>query len=81
MREALAAERLRELLHYDPTTGKFIWRTARHGVRVGAEAGRVNKSTGYREIMVAGRTYLAHRLAWLPISGELPKADIRGAVP
>ena len=69
----LTAERLRELLDYDPLTGEFRWRAAtnRH-ICIGAVAGRVEK-IGYRRIGIDGAIYAAHRLAFLYITGEMPK--------
>ena len=68
---ALTAKRLRELLHYDPETVRVAL-----CVRVGDEAGGVHKTSGYRRIRVDGRTYQAHRLAWLYMTGAWPKDQI-----
>lgn len=74
----LSAERLRELLHYDSDTGFFAWK-ARSGrgshILGGDVAGYVTSST-YIAITIDGREYKAHRLAWLHVTGEWPKADI-----
>jgi hypothetical protein len=73
----LTAERLRELLNYDPDTGVFTWRVRPvHSHRVGDIAGSVRTTRGYRLIGVAGRVYKAHRLAWLYMMGEWPKDQI-----
>jgi hypothetical protein len=76
MASELTAERLREVLHYNPDTGVFTRLVAsRHNARfVGSEAGRT-QGIGYREIRVDGRRYLAHRLAWLYMTGAWPKAE------
>lgn len=78
-RDELTAGRLRELLHYNPETGTFTWiaRSA-HGshIRIGAIAGSSPNSNGYLQIRADGRTYKAHRLAWLYVNGEWPRADI-----
>lgn len=66
----LTAERLRELLHYDPDTGVFTWLTARH---LGKPAGSPH-AKGYVRIRIASRDYLAHRLAWLYVEGAWPGA-------
>lgn len=75
-RETTTAARVRELLHFDPETGVFTRRvrTARR-THVGDIAGCDN-GHGYIFFMVDGRAFLAHRLAWLYMTGEWPKADI-----
>jgi hypothetical protein len=72
----LTAERLRELLHYDPETGEFVWRVRRGGcAKNGAVAGKITHF-GYRHIGIDGLRYYAHRLAWLYMTDAGPKADI-----
>ncbi len=70
----LTAERLRELLRYDPETGIFTRRIA------GGRFGRFPPGTvcgyvtpmGYSTIRIDGPLYGAHRLAWLYITGAWP---------
>ena len=78
---SLTAERVREVLDYDPTTGVFMWKTRLGSERsiaswntrhAGRRAGRVDNH-GYVQIGVAGKLYRAHRLAWLYVYGEWPK--------
>lgn len=64
---------MRQLLSYDPATGEFTWLTSLGTRRKGDVAGSIN-GRGYRHIKIAGRTYGAHRLAWLYVYGELPPA-------
>jgi hypothetical protein len=71
----LTAERLRELLHYDPTTGMFTWRVSRGTARTGDIAGSTNDG-GYIQISVDSVIYKAHRLACLYMTGELPAENI-----
>jgi hypothetical protein len=74
--------RLKELLDYDPVIGVFKWKVRRgRSAPAGSIAGRVSKAArdsggGYRWIGVDGKEYLAHRLAWLYMTGEMPTEEI-----
>lgn len=77
------AEHLRSLLAYDPATGHLTWREdrftgggRRRHIVAGQMAGFVDKKHGYRLININDRPYLAHRLAWLHMTGAWPTADI-----
>lgn len=81
MKKQLTAERLREVLLYDPHTGLFTWR-GRRGLGAnaanteGAPAGSIG-TKGYVAITVDGHPgYKAHRLAWLYMTGEWPTEQI-----
>ena len=67
----LTAARLRELLSYDPDTGVFT----RLVKRTTGGSGWADKQ-GYLQLCVGGKTYSAHRLAWLYMTGSWPVADI-----
>ncbi len=68
----LTVARVRELLHYDPETGDFTWRTRpAQSVNVGDVAGTL-RADGYTVIRVAGTKHLAHRLAWIHAYGRWP---------
>lgn len=73
---SLTAERLRQVLHYDPETGVFTWKvkTCRKVVP-GVVAGRVNNQ-GQRYIGVLGHSHTAQCLAWLYTHGEWPKEPV-----
>lgn len=69
----LTANRLRELLHYNPDTGAWAWRQSNgRRVHAGMQAGSIN-GCGKRAIQVDGATYLGARLAWLYMTGEWPE--------
>lgn len=55
---------IREYLEYDPETGDLFWKVTRgkRGVK-GKKAG-CKTSDGYVHVTLAGKTYMAHRLAW-----------------
>lgn len=68
----LTAERLRELLAYDSSTGLFVWRERSNGrVPAGTVAGSPHP-TGYIQIKIARVMHKAHRLAWLYCHGVWP---------
>lgn len=72
----LSAEYVRSLLVYEHDTGIFRWLVARSsGTPVGSIAGTPH-SAGYVEIGIDGQQYLAHRLAFLYMTGEWPKEKL-----
>ena len=72
----LTQARLKELLSYDPATGHFRWNVHRGGTATpGSRAGSTHIS-GYRKIVVDGKTYREHRLAFLYMVGQFPQHDV-----
>jgi hypothetical protein len=67
----LTHERVRQLLDYNPETGKFTWRHPRHGARTGKAAGTRTRH-GYNQLCIDGKSYRASRVAWLWMTGEWP---------
>lgn len=74
-REHITAEELRQILHYDPETGIFTWAKPRPKIRVGNQAGYIDKK-GYRYTEIDGKGYFIHRLAWLYMTGTWPGGQI-----
>lgn len=70
----LTAERLRELLDYDPNVGRMYWRVSQGSRAVaGTEAGTFHRHSGYVHITIDGRKYRRARLAFLYMTGAWPK--------
>ena len=67
----LSQSRLKEILSYDPDTGEFVRLVDVRRARAGDKCRRLS-SAGYYQIGVDGWAYLAHRLAWLYMTGEWP---------
>lgn len=74
--EPVSHGRLTELLEYNSATGEFTWRVWRGGgaPKAGSLAGYMSK--GYRVIVIDGRMYPAHRLAWFYVNKVCPEGDI-----
>jgi hypothetical protein len=81
-RNDLTAEYVRSILDYDPETGLF-----RHKYRVyaapgwntkyaGQHAGCFSKAQHYIILVINARHYLAHRIAWLHVTGKWPDKEI-----
>jgi len=74
--DQLTAERVRELVSFDPETGVFVSRTDRgNQIKAGAVVGSLS-GNGYRLIALDGRRYNAHRVAWLYVYGQWPSGQI-----
>lgn len=72
----ITKERLKEAFDYDPVTGVFTWKIrTSNRTSVGSFAGNVFQKK-YRQIALDGRSYLAHRMAWLYVYGSLPDCTI-----
>lgn len=75
-RENLTASELGALLDYDPGDGLFRWKVNKGGGRsIGKIAGCVCPD-GYVRVGIHRLTYLAHRLAWLHVTGKWPPDEI-----
>lgn len=71
---AFLAAQLRRNFNYDPETGLFTRIRASGGAKIG-DVPRAG-SEGYVRIRLGGKTFGAHRLAWLWVYGELPDRDL-----
>lgn len=69
----LTQSTLKKHLHYEPSTGIFTWRLrTSYRIHIGDQAGYIRK-TGYRRIRLKGKHYPSHRLAFLYMTGEMPR--------
>ena len=69
----LTAERVREVLRYNPETGQCIYVCGNHA---GLAAGTFDRSVGYLRVRIDGANYLLHRVIWLYVTGEWPAHSI-----
>lgn len=85
----LTAEQVRELLRYEPDTGKLYWRERARQLfpcnwswKVwnkkfsGKEALKGNHNAGYLHGAIFNKKNLAHRVIWLIQTGDWPQYDI-----
>lgn len=81
----LSAEVLRQLLRYEPETGKLFWKARPasmfpsdlsavlwNGKWAGKEALTASNGYGYPRGEILGRSYLAHRVIWCMQTGSWP---------
>ena len=75
----ITASQLKEIFNYDPKTGVFTRLIGVRGASIGSTVGTSDKD-GYCQISVGARsnkkTYKAHRLVWLYMTGDWPTMDI-----
>jgi len=71
----LTQERLKELLSYDPETGKWTYLVSRGHLKAGSEAGSVGED-GYRRMTVDGGRYLSSHLAHFYMTGSWPEHEV-----
>lgn len=74
-KKPITAERLRELMHYDPHTGEFTRLKAVKGNAAGCVVGYLGPQ-GYWSIMIDYKMYYGHRLAHLFMTSRWPARKI-----
>jgi hypothetical protein len=81
MRNDVGAGVVRAALRYEPATGQFFWahRSDRdfswNNKHAGKRAGCLN-AQGYEIILFNRKPYMAHRLAWLCVTGSWPVDEL-----
>lgn len=71
----ITQEKLKEYLNYNQDTGDFTWikKTSKYSeVEIGTVATGYT-GEGYIRVMLFGKRYFGHNLAWLYMTGEFPK--------
>jgi hypothetical protein len=72
----ITADHLRSVLQYNPNTGEFTWKShAQRPDLIGKRAGSTTNA-GYWAIAINNQKRLAHRLAWLYMTGAFPDGHI-----
>jgi hypothetical protein len=76
-RDDLTAKFVRSILSYDPETGVLTWKNCSHyhPSKNGKPAG-VRQPRGCIQVKINRRSYLAHRLIWLMMTGRWPPQEI-----
>jgi citrate synthase len=71
----ITQKELKEMLHYEPDTGVFTWKVYRAWNSDIDDIAGTLRPDGYIKIGINNKSYLAHRLAWLYMTGEFPTSD------
>jgi hypothetical protein len=71
-RNKITQKRLKQVLNYNPDTGEFRWKEPGPRRTVGGIAGTSPDGKRHVAIMIDGRIFYAHRLAWMYIYGVMP---------
>lgn len=76
MTPEITREEVAEILSYCPETGVFTWKVDRRGTAKAGGIAGCRDSTGYMRVSVKGCRYLAHRLAFLLMTGAWPEQHV-----
>ncbi|MGT3661457.1 HNH endonuclease [Escherichia coli] len=68
-RDEPSREFILSYLYYNPLTGEFKWLKTRNSIAEKGSVAGYLKPDGYVQIILCGRAFLAHRLAWICIHG------------
>jgi hypothetical protein len=67
---------LKRFLSYNPETGVFTWIKSNARRRASCKVAGTTSASGYWVIFINYKSYFAHRLAWLYMTGEWPSNQI-----
>jgi len=73
---SITQDRLKEVLHYDPETGVFTWKTSLNNRSSQNKVAGFMKSNKYLYIGINNIEYGAHRLAFLYMEGSFPENQV-----
>ncbi|QSR35573.1 hypothetical protein CFI10_11295 [Marinobacterium iners] len=73
--EKLTQSELKKRIRYDPDTGEFTWIGKCRSCLIGRVAGCLD-GEGYRCIQINRTRYMAHRLVFLYVHGQLPDRQV-----
>lgn len=76
MKNLISQERLKQVLWYDQESGVFRWRCSLNNKTKAWQIAGVKLPKGYIHIGIDKKMYLAHRLAWLYVHGQMPLHEI-----
>ena len=71
----LTQETLRDILHYNPHSGVWVWKIAINKIKVGDIAGNITNKL-YKRICINNVRYLSSRLAFLYMEGHFPVNEV-----
>jgi len=74
IQNTITQKEVQRLFNYNKKTGILCWKVRHSGIKFGS-IGHL-RDDGYVSFRIKGRSYLAHRLIWLGISGYFPEHDI-----
>lgn len=77
----ITQEEIKEIVKYSQETGVFIWISSRSNkIKIGDTAGNIwinqHNRKKYHRLWLSGRLYLAHRVAWIYMTGSWPNDQI-----
>lgn len=67
-----ALDEISAYLRYEPDTGRIIRTATRGSYKAGTTIGYIHTRTGYIHFWVGKQSHLAHRIAWLLMTGSWP---------